>query len=101
MKHVTKKTLGAAALGAAVAAAGAGVASAAGPTDVLGAVGTTATGAVSDLPVKDTAHDLPGAALDTVGKASESLAAGDGESVGKGGGMLGGIPLGSGLPLGG
>lgn len=116
MKQAVKKSLGVAALGAAVVAAGAGVASAA-PTDALGPVGDTATGAVGSLPVEDATKTLPGglgqpleAAQQALsgdltpegqqGKAEQMASGHEGESA-SGGGMLGGIPLGKGggLPL--
>ncbi|GAA2074562.1 hypothetical protein GCM10009801_28560 [Streptomyces albiaxialis] len=108
MKKATKKSLGVVALGTVIAAAGAGVASAAGPTDTLGTVGETATTAVDNI----SAADLPGEVaktLDATGKSlnggqkggatDETSLAGGETSPAPGGGMVGGLPLGS-LPLG-
>ncbi|NSC23537.1 hypothetical protein FM076_21230 [Streptomyces albus subsp. chlorinus] len=128
MKQVAKKTVGVAALGAAVVMAGAGAASAA-PTDALGASGGQALGPVTEtagqtlgnLPLKQAAQVLPGGLSEPVGVAQEALTGAltgtpldvaepvadsarkstAGKSSAPGGGMLGGLPLGKALPVGG
>ncbi|MGP3973153.1 hypothetical protein ACTWQF_03780 [Streptomyces sp. 8N114] len=144
MKQVAKKTLGVAAMSAAVVVSGAGTASAL-PVDTLGAptgllgseavkaggralgpaVETTAqtTGkALGELPLKEAAQGLPGNLSEPVGVAQEALAGTltgtpveetterladrpqktvKGKSSAPGGGMLGGLPLGKALPVGG
>ncbi|MGP3966975.1 ATP-binding protein [Streptomyces sp. 6N223] len=69
MKQATVKTLGAAALGAAIAATGAGSASAVG----LDGVQDTAGNLVRTLPVEETADDLPGESGEIVKTGTEVL----------------------------
>ncbi|GAA4663336.1 hypothetical protein GCM10023347_13880 [Streptomyces chumphonensis] len=99
-KGIPRKTLGVAALGAAMAATAAGTASAAGPTDNL----MDAAADVQNLSVEDRVMDLPGDVTQAAGAVQESSdravpAAGQ-DPVG---GLLGGLPLvgqlqGAGLP---
>lgn len=136
MKQVAKKTLGVAAMGAAVVVAGASAASAA-PTDTLGGtpggqalgpVTKTAGQTLGALPLEEATQGLPGGLSQPVGVAQEALSgaltgtpldatetvadnahksAGKGEgssdakSSAPGGGMIGGLPLGQALPVGG
>ncbi|MEU5837307.1 hypothetical protein ABZ820_27055 [Streptomyces diacarni] len=129
MKQVAKKTLGVAALGAAAVVAGAGSASAA-PTDMLGGapagkalgpVAETAGKTVGDLPLREATQGLPGGLSQPVGVAQQALSGAltgtpldatetvadnaqkstEGKSSAPGGGMLGGLPLGKALPVGG
>ncbi|MDI3423569.1 ATP-binding protein [Streptomyces luteolus] len=107
MKHSAAKTLGVAALGAAFAAAGAGSASAVVPglTDAAGTVGNVA----SALPVGEVAKNLP--AGESLAQGQQALAGGlsaaqtpDAAASGEGdpvSGLLGGLPVGKGLPVGG
>ncbi|MDI3385569.1 ATP-binding protein [Streptomyces sp. B-S-A8] len=109
MKHSAAKTLGVAALGAAFAAAGAGSASAVVPglTDAAGTVGNVA----STLPVENVASALPGGAGEHLATGQEAVAGGltaasqAAPAGGEGGdpvsGLIGGLPVGQGLPLGG
>jgi hypothetical protein len=113
MKQATVKTLGAAALGAAIAATGAGSASAVG----LDGVQETAGDLVHTLPVDETADDLPGDGGEIVrtgtkvltGKNSTLPLASDALSHTTQGGsvtadpgqLLGGLPLGGSLTGGG
>ncbi|MDQ8704171.1 ATP-binding protein [Streptomyces sp. LHD-70] len=106
MKHSAAKTLGVAALGAAFAAAGAGSASAVVPglTDAAGTVGNVA----STLPVGEVAKTLP--AGESLAQGQQALAgglsatqttaapSGEGDPVS---GLIGGLPVGKGLPIGG
>ncbi|MGY1437625.1 hypothetical protein [Streptomyces reniochalinae] len=129
MKQVAKKTLGVAALGAAAVVAGAGSASAA-PTDMLGGapagqalgpVTETAGKTVGGLPLEEATQGLPGGLSQPVGVAQQALSGAltgtpldatetvadnarkstGGKSSAPGGGMLGGLPLGKALPVGG
>ncbi|MGI5349240.1 hypothetical protein ACQEU8_13735 [Streptomyces sp. CA-250714] len=140
MKQVAKKTLGVAAMSAAVVVSGAGAASAlpvdtlGAPTGVLGGEAVKASGralgpavkttgkVVGELPLEETTKGLPVNASKPVGVAQEALAgtltgtpleaatdkAADlpqktvkGKSSKPGGGMIGGLPLGKALPVGG
>ncbi|MBE9497977.1 MULTISPECIES: hypothetical protein [Streptomyces] len=139
MKQVAKKTLGVAAMSAAVVVAGAGAASAlpveglGAPTDVVGtdAVGAggralgplaeTAGQTLGSLPLEEATQGLPGGLSQPVGVAQEALSGAltgtpldatekvagqaqksvEGKSSAPGGGMIGGLPLGSALPVGG
>ncbi|WP_326688379.1 hypothetical protein OIE63_15275 [Streptomyces sp. NBC_01795] len=117
MKQVAKKTLGAAAISAVAVVAGAGAASAA-PVDALvGPVTETATGTVAKLPVGEATQGLPGGTSQTLASThkavsgaltgsptslNESLtAAAKEKNKAPGGGMIGGLPVTKGLPLGG
>ncbi|MFF8283643.1 hypothetical protein ACF1DY_31005 [Streptomyces albus] len=129
MKQVAKKTLGAVATGAALVLAGAGAAAAA-PTDALAAApGGQALGPVTDaagrtvgnLPVREATQGLPGGLSQPVGVAHEALTSAltgtpldasetvaenarqsaKGKKSSPGGGVLGGLPLGQVLPVGG
>ncbi|MBO8186833.1 hypothetical protein [Streptomyces spirodelae] len=143
MKQVAKKTLGVAAMSAAVVAAGAGTANAlpldtiGTPTDVLGSKAVGASGralgpvaksaamtagkTLKELPLEEATQGLPGGLSQPVGVAQEALAgtltgtpldgtetvadharkAAKGKSSSPGGGMIGGLPLGKALPIGG
>jgi hypothetical protein len=99
MKQVTKKTLGVTALGAAITVAGAGAASA-NTGDALEGAGVAASRVVNSLPVEEAAGSLPAAAsgtLDSVQQAPNLLGhPHPGKGQGKGGPLLGGLPLGGG-----
>jgi hypothetical protein len=115
MKQATVKTLGAAALGAAIAAAGAGSASAVG----LEGVHETAGDLVHTLPVEEAADDLSGESGEIVRTGTKVLSGSNstlplasdplshttqgGSLTTDPGQLLGGLPLGSltsaGLPL--
>ncbi|GGT11344.1 hypothetical protein GCM10010271_12590 [Streptomyces kurssanovii] len=98
MKQSAAKTLGVAALGAAFAAAAAGTASATpavpDPTGALGNVSTT-------LPLNEVTEKLPAGAgavaATTQGAVAEAVPAGAADPVS---GLLGGLPLAGGGPLG-
>ncbi|MGJ5833251.1 hypothetical protein [Streptomyces ossamyceticus] len=109
MKQSAAKTLGVAALGAAIAAAGAGAANAApsmpAAPDASQAVGTVA----QSLPVENVSKALPGGA-GAVTQGQRALGAGLESAhpavanvlaegpTGPGGGLLGGLPAGKTLP---
>jgi hypothetical protein len=117
MKQVAKKTLGVAAISAAAVVAGAGTASAAPVDTLLAPVAETATGAVANLPVGEATKDLPGGTSKTLASTHKSLsgaltgsptslnesltAAAKKKDASPGGGMIGGLPVTKGLPLGG
>ncbi|MDT0308134.1 ATP-binding protein [Streptomyces sp. DSM 44917] len=112
MKQATLKTLGTAALGAALTAAAAGTASASAASMVDG-VGTTAGEVVRSLPVEETAGKLPGDSGQVVQTgadlvtgetqalplANEALSHTGGGLTEPAGQLLGGLPVTEGLGL--
>ncbi|GAA2636873.1 hypothetical protein [Streptomyces axinellae] len=117
MNQLAKKSLGAAALGAAAVAASAGAASAVPVDTLVSPVAETATGTVAKLPVGEATKGLPGGTSTTLISAhkavsnaltgsptslNESLTAdAEDKNTSPGGSMIGGLPVGKALPLGG
>ncbi|MFM9369522.1 ATP-binding protein [Streptomyces sp. Da 82-17] len=109
MKHSAAKSLGVAALGAAFAAAGAGSAAAVAPA--VGDAAATVGNVASALPVEEVGKALPAGAGQHLGTGQKALAGGlstvqsaDAVTNGDGGdpvkGLIGGLPVGKGLPIG-